>query len=1138
VEGGTVFPSLRSVTCGILWICLILTGTEVGLADITLCTTLPSPVPISEDTANPTEEVINVTTDEAVVDVDVFVDIAHDYIDDVQVDIISPNGTSVRIHDQGGGTNDFINVIFDDQGPANGSIPFDSGCRMQPSGPGTLADLVSTSAIGDWTLRCLDIYSGGATGALNGWCLNTFDQAVSTAVLGVDNLLCRDLGGTGNVEVTWSNPMTYDQVQVLVGGILVDTLPGDATAYTAIGPGIGNTLEVCLLPTIFGDVPCSPECCTLLTQSVAPTVESCRTPDSVVGNTVPQTVDVITITDDIEIADLQVQIDVNHPFIGDLVIDLLHAGTTVRLHDENGGAATTIEAIFWDLGAAQGTLPLTCGCLIQPTGPGVLTDFQGISTVGDWTLIIDDVYTGGGPRIGSLDSWCVRAFEQGSVTDFVCDAPSGSASAELSWTNPQTYEGFEIYADGILETTIINGSATSYTSLPQTIPSSVLYCVVPLVTGEVLPPNCCTTEFLVYPVTDLLASSTPGTGELEASWNNSVVFDEIRVYVDGALEGTLAGTSTSWIGGPRPVPGTAVVCIESFQNGNVSQLVCRNVALLESTDIEVCREPGTPINQAVSPVSDFILITNNVLIGDIDVLVDLRHPFIGDLTIDLSSPTGIGVRLHDLLGGAEPDINVVYSNGAAVNAPPYNCGCPMEASGPGAMQDFVNTGTQGPWLMTIEDVFPGNVATFDRWCLMIDAGCQTLPPQGLTATTDGTNITLEWVNPIDYDEIQIVRDSIIVATGIPGTTTSFIDTPTAGAHTYEIVGFDFAQGCSNTSLAATAGVSITDVVWIGETGGEILSGLILSDILTQLGRSVMTVDTLTANLLDQTGIPEILWCCLGTYPERYELTADDGIVLSEIHTGDSGLDGSQERAAVSLYMESNDVWAYDDPTTFALFDGVEDQIFGNVENGDDSLVELVGLDSNFGLDLTGFDAPYIQDSGGNDYTDRLVPCDQNPDLGGNRAGMIWQGSDAFVNYGVGVYYDSDIAPVICQSWEIGGYAADLFLLVPAYLEALEGGGGPTDTEFLRGDINLDGGRNVADAVFLLASLFVPGSDPIACFDGADCNDDGGVNVADAVYLLSSLFIPGSPPPPAPSGPECGVDPTDDSLDCAQPGICP
>ena len=79
---------------------------------------------------------------------------------------------------------------------------------------------------------------------------------------------------------------------------------------------------------------------------------------------------------------------------------------------------------------------------------------------------------------------------------------------------------------------------------------------------------------------------------------------------------------------------------------------------------------------------------------------------------------------------------------------------------------------------------------------------------------------------------------------------------------------------------------------------------------------------------------------------------------------------------------------------------------------------------------------------------------------------------------------------------------------------------------------------MADAVFLLSSLFIPGSDSTSCFDAADCNDDGGANVADAVYLLSSLFIPGSPDLPLPSGPECGVDPTADGLECREPGVCP
>ncbi|NCG57358.1 MAG: hypothetical protein GWP35_10685 [Proteobacteria bacterium] len=93
-------------------------------------------------------------------------------------------------------------------------------------------------------------------------------------------------------------------------------------------------------------------------------------------------------------------------------------------------------------------------------------------------------------------------------------------------------------------------------------------------------------------------------------------------------------------------------------------------------------------------------------------------------------------------------------------------------------------------------------------------------------------------------------------------------------------------------------------------------------------------------------------------------------------------------------------------------------------------------------------------------------------------------------------------------------------------------------QFIRGDCNLDLGVNVADAIFLLSSLFVPGSSPLGCRDTGDVNDDGGVNVADAVFLLSGLFIPGSVPVPFPSIIDgCGSDPTDDGLDCLPPG-CP
>lgn len=92
--------------------------------------------------------------------------------------------------------------------------------------------------------------------------------------------------------------------------------------------------------------------------------------------------------------------------------------------------------------------------------------------------------------------------------------------------------------------------------------------------------------------------------------------------------------------------------------------------------------------------------------------------------------------------------------------------------------------------------------------------------------------------------------------------------------------------------------------------------------------------------------------------------------------------------------------------------------------------------------------------------------------------------------------------------------------------------------FRRGDINSDDSVNLADAVYLLESLFVPGSPMVDCRDAADCNDDEGVNLADAIYLLTHLFVPGSPNLPEPEG-SCGEDPTEAALlTCDESANCP
>lgn len=94
--------------------------------------------------------------------------------------------------------------------------------------------------------------------------------------------------------------------------------------------------------------------------------------------------------------------------------------------------------------------------------------------------------------------------------------------------------------------------------------------------------------------------------------------------------------------------------------------------------------------------------------------------------------------------------------------------------------------------------------------------------------------------------------------------------------------------------------------------------------------------------------------------------------------------------------------------------------------------------------------------------------------------------------------------------------------------------GTTAASFVRGDCNVDGFFNIADAVIALGFLFNGGS--VLCHVACDSNDDGVVNIADPVFVLASLFG-GGPAPSAPH-PTCGPDPTPDALTCGSFGLCP
>jgi hypothetical protein len=69
---------------------------------------------------------------------------------------------------------------------------------------------------------------------------------------------------------------------------------------------------------------------------------------------------------------------------------------------------------------------------------------------------------------------------------------------------------------------------------------------------------------------------------------------------------------------------------------------------------------------------------------------------------------------------------------------------------------------------------------------------------------------------------------------------------------------------------------------------------------------------------------------------------------------------------------------------------------------------------------------------------------------------------------------------------------------------------------------------MADAIFLLKALYVPGALQPTCLDAADVDDalltDTSPTMADAIYLLRWLYVPGAPAPPPPTPSHTHPDP--------------
>ncbi len=260
-----------------------------------------------------------------------------------------------------------------------------------------------------------------------------------------------------------------------------------------------------------------------------------------------------------------------------------------------------------------------------------------------------------------------------------------------------------------------------------------------------------TTGFDVDPVTELITGGPVGgpfSGSIAytVTSNRPTPVDVDVVVSDGWIATstgsfTLSGTGTSQmvtISIDASASGLAAglyMGTVGFQNASGGEgLTSRDVTLDVGRFTYAATDTPVAINDNSTSTST-ITVGDSFCIGDVNVEMNISHTFIGDLEVDLTSPEGTTVRLHDRTGSSSDDIITTYDEEGGTLP-----------DGPGLLTDFIGEIPTGVWTLTITDNAGLDTGQLNAWSLKIAAAGTVCPP-----TAGDLDVETPVNTPIDID---------------------------------------------------------------------------------------------------------------------------------------------------------------------------------------------------------------------------------------------------------------------------------------------------------------------------------------------------------------------------------------------------
>ena len=706
-------------------------------------------------------DTVTVSDSETATSVSVAVNITHNYIGDLKIDLIAPDGTTKTLHNRTGSSTDNIIKTY-------------------------APDFGGVLIAGIWTLQIYDGF-GVDPGVLNSWTLtvnygnivtitdvtdisssdDVYYVTVSATQDGTYNL---DLVSPGHgIEDIAKNPLTSI---VPTSGTdhtyTVSTVPADATAPTLASierynPAAENTdsqtlvYKVTFSENVTGvdtsDFTLSPGSTGNGTGSGQFT--QTRTP----AITIPYdqiVTDTILVTGSGTATSVSVAVDIAHQYIDDLKVDLIAPdGTVQTLHERSSGPAN----------------------IDQTYAP----DFGSTSIAGNWTLQMHDYYSADD---GILNRWTLTVNHDSDTATHVTSI-SGSGSVyyvTVSAAQDGTYNldlvssghGIRDAANNLLN----NTTPTTGTDETYTVSTTVIDNTNPrLASIERYNPASknTTSQSLIYRATfnesvtgvdtsdfvlSLVGSNTDTGSITEISGSGSVYNVTVSAAQDGTYNLDLVSSghgirdaANNLLNNTTPTTGTdetytvsttvidntnpRLASIERYnpasQNTTSQSLIYRatfseNVTGVDASDFILSpdstwggntsastgqfmqtRSPDLAIPD-LTTVSDTVTVSDSETATSVSVAVNITHNYIGDLKIDLIAPDGTTKTLHNRTGSSTDNIIKTYA------------------------PDFGGVLIAGIWTLQIYDGFGVDPGVLNSWTLTVNYG-------NIVTITDVTDIS-------------------------------------------------------------------------------------------------------------------------------------------------------------------------------------------------------------------------------------------------------------------------------------------------------------------------------------------------------------------------------------------------------------